>query len=155
MKLFKNLFVRPKKSKTEPGTLSEINTRSRYKQPELTLFQTKKCRKCSVEKSASCFHRHTKSKDGLQSYCKICGRKATRAAKKKILRRKKRNQLSQAGLASMALTVKEVPAEIYEKLIRLQEVKKCTQRDLFLEIISTYLTLFDVSEFEYTEVRSK
>jgi hypothetical protein len=38
----------------------------------ITIVTRKTCRRCNAVKTASLFHKHVKSKDGLQPYCKEC-----------------------------------------------------------------------------------
>lgn len=49
-----------------------------------TMEKTKKCIKCGEELPISAFGKHTKTKDGLQSWCKKCIRVYAKAAKQSI-----------------------------------------------------------------------
>jgi len=55
---------------------------------------TKYCIKCKQTKSAADFHKLTKSKDGLQAYCKECNIASARGHfdEAKIVRRLKRQK---------------------------------------------------------------
>ncbi len=44
---------------------------------------TKICSVCSLNKSSEDFYKHKKSKDGLQSYCKVCSNKKIQEYKEK------------------------------------------------------------------------
>lgn len=43
----------------------------------------KNCSKCSKEKPLFMFHKHTSSKDGLQTYCKPCHNIESKSSHKK------------------------------------------------------------------------
>lgn len=45
----------------------------------------KQCRKCQQEKPDTDFNKQPRNRDGLQSYCKLCGAESSRKANKRIL----------------------------------------------------------------------
>ena len=57
-------------------------------------MHTKQCSKCKQTKESSCFHKRSKSKDGLQSQCKEC--KSERDKKRR--EKRKKNRLEETDL---------------------------------------------------------
>lgn len=63
---------------------------------------TKKCGKCGLQKSVDAYHRRSRSKDGLQSYCKECDKHATlsQMASKEGREYRSRWRMSEKGVSS-------------------------------------------------------
>ena len=57
-------------------------------------MHTKQCSKCKKTKEASCFHKNSKSKDGLKSQCKEC----KSVENKKLREKRKKNRLEETNL---------------------------------------------------------
>lgn len=146
MKIFRKLFVRSKTPQPQSESVKGLNDRQMKTAPLFQSIETKECRKCFKVKSVEHFHIHNTSKDGRQSYCKGCCKKASRAAWKKQQRRQKNGLLKQGEYATKVMTVKDIPAQVHQRLTRLQEQRGWKQQELFFDMIETYLTLNDGAE---------
>jgi len=142
MKLFRNILSRVKKPESKKETTKATRTHKVIEAPALVFSGTKQCRKCLQVKTLDLFHYANASKDGRQSYCKSCQVKASRSVKVKKSRIAKRAAERASGL-SRVITVKLIPTDLYERMKKISEGRGCTQQELFLDMIKTYLILHE------------
>jgi hypothetical protein len=76
-------------------------------------METKKCSKCGIEKELCEFHKHTASKYGVRSVCKICLNKESREYSKN--NRDIRNKIQQNWRNENKEKVKEYRKKYYDK----------------------------------------
>lgn len=135
-------------SKTEqkPATKLEemiTSTPALAKLPVRKKEPGKECKYCHTVKPAGDFNKSQKASDGLQPYCRSCqskyGKKHAKKAKKL---EQKAIEVSQK-LPTIAICVRGIPRETHERVMRLAERKKCTFREVYLDMIKTYLILND------------
>lgn len=90
--------------------------------------EAKRCRKCSTVKPASEFYRFHDTKDGLQSYCKLCSKSIALAwmkankpkdTRKNRVRKPPRPEQLLEYRRRDALRAKEVAANLGDKYVRL------------------------------------
>ena len=75
----------------EPNPLA-VGVMAASMMPARTQEGSKICARCNKAVPISQFSQHTKSKDGLQSYCKPCNREASRIGRKKRKQKEARKQ---------------------------------------------------------------
>ena len=142
MKIFRNILSRVKKPESKKETTKAIRINRVSEAAPLIFSGTKQCRKCLQVKTFDLFYYAKTSKDGRQSYCKVCCAKVARAEKLKKKQISKRAADRAAGVSKI-ITVKLIPAHLYESIREICRQRGCTQQDLFVDMIKTYLILHE------------
>ena len=144
MKLFRNIFLRAKKPEAKNETIKATRICKIAGPPMLVLSGNKQCRRCLQVKPLEAFYLATASKDGRQSYCKACQKRKAQSLKLKKSNIEKRAADRAAGVSKI-ITVKLIPAHLYDRLKEICGRRGCTQQDLFIDMIKTYLILHEKS----------
>lgn len=87
-------------------------------------IKTKVCSKCGRELPLSEFYKKSDSKDGLQSYCKECGKKSAKEHIQKSRERKKARKIEEERIAF----------ESKYKIYTCKELAPFSPRELMLEL---------------------
>lgn len=85
-------------------------------------METKKCSKCGRELPRSEFHKHPRTKDGLQHYCKECTKEAVQNSRMK--------KKSQSGGAEVKAPLEHPKHKVYTNPV----LAPITPRELMMEL---------------------